>query len=67
MGGGMGGMGGMGGLAAPPGARIDPFGPPGVGGMGGPLGGFPGLGRQRPREFPDNDIFRPPGGDDMFM
>lgn len=64
MGGGMGGMGGMGGI------RMDPFGPPGVhpgGGMGG-FPGVPGMGRQRPREFPDNDLFRPPGGgDDMFM
>jgi hypothetical protein len=57
-------------MAHPPGARFDPFGPPGVGGMGG-FGpqGFPGMGRPgRPREFPENDIFRPPGcGDDMFM
>jgi len=62
--------GGIGGMAHPPGARFDPFGPPGVGGMGG-FGpqGFPGMGRPgRPREFPENDIFRPPGsGDDMFM
>jgi hypothetical protein len=51
------------------GIRTDPFGPPGVhpGGPMGGMGGFPGMGRQRPRDFPDNDIFRPPGGDDMFM
>eukprot|EP00287_Rhodomonas_sp_CCMP768_P013034 CAMPEP_0196739566 /NCGR_PEP_ID=MMETSP1091-20130531/23564_1 /TAXON_ID=302021 /ORGANISM="Rhodomonas sp., Strain CCMP768" /LENGTH=48 /DNA_ID= /DNA_START= /DNA_END= /DNA_ORIENTATION= len=48
-------------MGGPPGVRIDPFGPPGV---------FPnmqgGFGRPR-REIPDNDLFRPPTGDDMFM
>jgi hypothetical protein len=64
----------MGGPGAPPGARFDPFGPPDIGGFGGmgPMGGagFPGgagMGRQRPREIPDRDLFRPPRGDDMFM
>uniref|UniRef100_A0A7S4KNB0 Proteasome inhibitor PI31 subunit n=1 Tax=Guillardia theta TaxID=55529 RepID=A0A7S4KNB0_GUITH len=48
-------------LAAPPGARVDPFGPPGV--FPNPNG--PAFGWTR-REIPD-DIFQPPGGDDMFM
>jgi proteasome inhibitor subunit 1 (PI31) len=66
VGGGFGG--GASGLAAPPGARFDPFGPPGAGGFGGMGNPMGGMARQRPREIPDNDIFRPPfGGDDMFM
>ncbi|EKX31981.1 hypothetical protein GUITHDRAFT_121854 [Guillardia theta CCMP2712] len=43
------------------GARVDPFGPPGV--FPNPNG--PAFGWTR-REIPD-DIFQPPGGDDMFM
>uniref|UniRef100_A0A1B6D1P0 Proteasome inhibitor PI31 subunit n=1 Tax=Clastoptera arizonana TaxID=38151 RepID=A0A1B6D1P0_9HEMI len=42
--------------AVPPGARFDPFGPPGAGSRG------------RPRRFPpDSDHMPPPGYDDMFM
>jgi len=49
--------------AVPPGARFDPFAPPGV-------GGIPdrGRGRGRGRGFgPDPDHEPPPGWDDMFM
>lgn len=43
--------------AVPPGARFDPFGPPGLG---------PGRGGNR-RPGPDPDHMPPPGYDDMFM
>jgi hypothetical protein len=64
-----GGMGGGPNWAAPPGARIDPMGPPGVMPFpgGGPPGGGGGLFGRGRREFPDTDHFRPPRGDDMFM
>lgn len=44
----------------PPGARFDPFGPPGAGSRGGRRGG------SRIIE-PDPDHLPPPGYEDMFM
>jgi len=49
-------FGGMGGFVGGP--RFDPIGPSGIA----PRPGF-----HRPHIGPDNDIFRPPGQDDMFL
>lgn len=49
-------FGGMGGLVGGP--RFDPIGPSGI---------VPRPGYHRPHIGPDNDIFRPPGQDDMFL